>query len=139
MPQITGLSFVGLSVRDARASAAWYATVLGFTIVCQVPADGWHAGAAILRHPATGFELGVSAHRANRGEPFSEARTGLDHLEFGVRDRDDLEAWIEHLDRHGVPHSGIKERASAFILTCRDPDNVQLELNAPRVTAPKPS
>lgn len=136
MPQITGLPFVGLSVRDARTSATWYSTVLGFTVVHQAEARGWHYGAVILRDPVTGVTLGLSAHRDNSGDAFSEARTGLDHLEFGVWDYEQLRAWVEHLDQLGVTHSGIEENASAYMLTFRDPDNIQLELYVTKVTTP---
>lgn len=136
MPTITGIPFVGLSVRDARASAAWYSEILGLTIARQVAGGDWHAGAAMLTDPVSGLTLGLSVHRANSGEPFDAARTGLDHLEFGARDYAELEAWVEHLDRLGVEHSGIKKRTSAFILTFRDPDNIQLELYVPKVAEP---
>jgi catechol 2,3-dioxygenase-like lactoylglutathione lyase family enzyme len=62
--------------------------------------------------------------------PFSEFRTGLDHLEFFVPRRADLDQWAKHLDTLGAVHSGIKEppyTANAMI-TFRDPDNIQLEL-----------
>lgn len=131
MPSITGLTFVGLSVRDAAASAAWYVNVFGFTLLHQEAAGEWHAGAALLRDPVSGLTLGLSVHRSNLGEPSDESRTGLDHLEFGVANRAELEAWAAHLDAHGVAHSGIKERSAASILTFRDPDNIQLEIYLP--------
>lgn len=62
--------------------------------------------------------------------PFSEFRTGPDHLELRVSDQAELDAWAHHLDTLGVVRSPIVERPSAAILTFRDPDNIQLELYA---------
>ena len=60
---------------------------------------------------------------------FSEFRTGLDHLEFLVERRADLDEWVAHLDALGVAHSGITEPSYTrnAMLTFRDPDNIQLE------------
>ena len=132
MPDITGLYYVGLSVRDIRVSTAWYTELLGLTTIRErVEGDG-RSGEALLRHPRTGMLLGLMAHRSNRGEAFIEFRTGLDHLEFGVTDRAELEAWQARLDELGVQHTRIKERPTAYILTFRDPDQIQLELYAPK-------
>ena len=68
-------------------------------------------------------------HAANPGEPFSELRTGLDHLEFLVPRQQDLDEWAAHLDDLGVPHSGVKHLAHTpnAMVAFRDPDNIQLE------------
>lgn len=65
--------------------------------------------------------------------PFSERRTGLDHLAFQVSNREQLEAWIARFDAHGVVHSEIKAAAipGTFLVVFRDPDGIQLELFAP--------
>jgi glyoxylase I family protein len=127
MPDITGLYYVGLSVRDVRRSMAWYVELLGLSIVQERIADDGHAGEVLLRHPGTRMLLGLLTHRANQGDAFSEYRTGLDHLEFGVASRQELEAWKARLDDLGIAHSPIKERPTSLILTFRDPDNIQLE------------
>ena len=132
MPTFAGLHFVGLSVRDAMASAAWYERVLGLVRVQEAGPAGHHRGAAILEHRASGLLIGLIALRANDGEPFDETRTGLDHLELRVADRAELETWSVHLDAEGVVRSPIAERPGAHILTFRDPDNIQLELYAPK-------
>lgn len=127
MPDITGLYYVGLSVRDIRRSMAWYVELLGLSIVLERIADDGRAGEVLLRHPGTGMLLGLLTHRAHQGDAFSEYRTGLDHLEFGVASRQELEAWKARLDDLGIAHSPIKERSTSLILTFRDPDNIQLE------------
>ena len=92
--------------------------------------DQGRLGDACLRQPSSGLELCPVDHRKNPGDEFSEFRTGLDHLEFLVADRPDLDRWAEHLDSHHIPHSGVKQptRSTNAMLTFRDPDNIQLEL-----------
>ncbi len=86
-------------------------------------------GYVCLREPTTDLEVCLVHHAANPGDPFSEFRTGLDHLEFFVANRTDLDDWVEHLDVLGVPHSGISQPSYTpnAMLTLRDPDNIQLE------------
>ena len=127
MPSIGGIHYVGLSVIDARRSAAWYVALLHFEVVHEnFNSSNWPAdwNEVLLKDPSSGLLIGLIEHPNNPGEAFSEFRTGLDHLEFEVRDRDELRGWQEQLDALGIPHSGIKKDR---ILTFRDPDNIQLE------------
>jgi catechol 2,3-dioxygenase-like lactoylglutathione lyase family enzyme len=130
VPAITGLAYLGLSVRDARRSAGWYRELLGLETVRE-QLDEAGQGAVLLREPASGMLIGLVAHPGNDGEPFSEFRTGLDHAEFGVPSREALQAWVARLDELGVAHSGIKQAALGAMVTFRDPDNIQLELYWP--------
>lgn len=57
---------------------------------------------------------------------------GLDHVSFAVASRADLDAAVAHLDERGVDHDGVKDIGAGFILEFRDPDNIALELFAPR-------
>jgi hypothetical protein len=64
---------------------------------------------------------------------FDEFRVGLDHISFSVGSRDELERAVQILDQYGVPHGAIEDLGSDFglyVLTFRDPDNIQLELTA---------
>jgi glyoxylase I family protein len=67
-------------------------------------------------------------HRPSGGG-FYEFRIGLDHLEFLVAQRSDLDAWAARLDELGIRHSGVREPpyTADAMLTFRDPDNIQLE------------
>jgi glyoxylase I family protein len=82
-----------------------------------------------LVEPSSELVLCLVGHATNPGEAFSEFRTGLDHLEFLVATRGDLQEWAERLDELGVAHSGVKEPpyTQNAMLTFRDPDNIQLE------------
>jgi glyoxylase I family protein len=70
---------------------------------------------------------------APAGDRFSEDRTGLDHLSFGVPSHADLVAAAALFDEHGVPHGEITPLPSfgISVLPFRDPDNLGLELTAP--------
>ena len=82
-----------------------------------------------LMGPGSGLVLCLVEHAANPGDAFSEYRTGLDHLEFLVDRREDLDEWAARLDEFGIEHSGVKEPpyTQNAMLTFRDPDNIQLE------------
>lgn len=82
-----------------------------------------------LREPISEFVLCLVGHAANPGDEFSEHRTGLDHLQFVVEQREDLDEWSARLDEMGVEHSCVKELGytTNSMLTFRDPDNIQLE------------
>lgn len=125
-PSLAGIPFIGFSVRDAQRSTDWYRDLLGLELVRERRKDG-KLVATILRHPASGIEIGIQQHAGNDASTFSEFRTGLDHVEFAVTSRDELERWLARLDRLGVTHSGIAERPHGALITFRDPDNIQLE------------
>lgn len=129
MPPITGRVEVNLTVRDPVRSAHWYRDLLGMeTRYEHLPSDG-RVGYICLIEPASGLILCLVGHPANPGELFDESRTGLDHLEFLVPRRRDLDEWADHLDHLGIPHSGVNDPAHTqnAMLTFRDPDNIQLE------------
>ena len=130
MPDITGLDHISLTVTDLDRSAAWYSDLFGFTKLGQVPDDGTSGAKALLYHPASKLVLGLSQHQRNPGEPFSEFRTGLDHLALAASSREDLEAWSKRLDERGVKHSEIQPGVRGDLIVFRDPDNIQIEVYA---------
>jgi hypothetical protein len=52
--------------------------------------------------------------QASAGDRFDENRVGLDHLSFSMVDRQQLEAAVQTLDEHGVPHGEIKTSGKHF-------------------------
>ncbi len=130
-PILGGIHHIGLTVSDIEASEAWYTRVLGLTRAFVEPHHQGTGYAVVLHRPGSPLFVGLDKHAASRCERFDECRTGLDHVAFQVADRAALDAWVDHLDRQGVPHSGITERTEPFpyaVLVIRDPDNIQLEL-----------
>jgi len=136
MTAITGRLVVVLTVRDPDASAAWYATLLDLQEHGRYVQPDGRVGQVDLLEPRSGLAICLVGHPANAGEAFSEFRTGLDHLEFLVAARSELDAWAERLDTLGIDHSGVKEPAytSNAMVTFRDPDNIQLEFFWPATT-----
>ena len=129
MPPVTGRIEVNLTVRDPGRSAAWYIELLGLDQRSDYTGDDGQLRYIVLRDPASGFILGLVGHATNSGDPFNEANPGLDHLEFLVDRRDDLDEWADRLNGLGIPHSGVKhlDYTPNRMLTFRDPDNIQLE------------
>jgi glyoxylase I family protein len=119
-----------LSVREPSVSAEWYARVFGFEVRREFAGPDGRVLDVCMHQPDTGIELCLVGHAANTGEPFNEARTGLDHLEFLVVSRGELDEWASQLDDLGVVHSGVKVAPASknAMVTFRDPDNIQLEL-----------
>ena len=54
-------------------------------------------------------------------EPFGRSPSRL-------RDKADVEAWVEHLDELGVRHSPVIEATIGWILRFHDPDGLELGL-----------
>jgi glyoxylase I family protein len=126
-----GVHHFRLTVSDVSRSVAFYTEVLGFRKLMDLNPG------AFLSNGAIG--LGIGPHpdptRALQNDRFDENRIGLDHMSFGVSTRRDLDDAVTVLDRRGVPHSEVRDLGEAFgiaILIFRDPDNIQLELSAPR-------
>jgi catechol 2,3-dioxygenase-like lactoylglutathione lyase family enzyme len=127
MPDIIG-QVVILTVSDADRSAAWYCDVLGAEETSRYVQPDGHLALVHLAEPHSGVELCLVDHGADPGT-FSEFRTGLDHLEFVVAQRSDLDAWASRLDELRIRHSAVKDPSytANAMLTFRDPDNIQLE------------
>jgi glyoxylase I family protein len=129
MSPVQGVHHLSLTVTDLDASAAWYREVFGLQQVMEEPHEGGRA--LVFMQPETGVFIGLHAHHANDGRPFSETRTGLDHISFSVSSRDDLAGWEKTLRDQGVAVSPISDQPWGSVLVFRDPDNIQLELCAP--------
>jgi glyoxylase I family protein len=127
MPRIAG-QLVILTVSDADRSAAWYRDLLGMDETSRYVQQDGHVALVHLAEQSSGVELCLVDHRSGQAA-FDEFRIGLDHLEFLVAHRDDLDTWVARLDELGIRHSGVKEPSytSNAMVTFRDPDNIQLE------------
>jgi glyoxylase I family protein len=128
MPAITGFHHVALSVRDAGKTAAFYTEVFGFKTLVELPDEHGRGAKTIMGHGESRTILGLTVHATNGGEPFTEFRSGLDHLSFGVASLEELQEWSARLDELGVEHSDIRTTALGHLISLRDPDDIQLEL-----------
>jgi glyoxylase I family protein len=129
VPSISGRVEVNLTVRDPASSAAWYSELLDLEVLYDFVGEDGRMHYIALVEPQSQLVLCLVGHQDHSGERFSEFTTGLDHLEFLVNRREDLNEWAERLNRLGISHSGVKEPEYTrnAMLTFRDPDNIQLE------------
>lgn len=133
---ITGVHHLSLTVTDLEASIAWYQRVFRTQrLDLQIPHYGREETgfSVLLPEPRSGLIFGLHRNTGNGGEAFDEARTGLDHVSFGVADRAELVAWTQWLDELGIEHTGVVDETEPIAYSTvvfRDPDNIQLEFIA---------
>jgi len=131
VPTLTGLSHVGLTVRDIVASEAWYTEVLGLVRAFVEPHGTGDGYAVVMTRPGTGLFVGLDFHPEADLEIFSARRTGLDHLALQVASRQDIDDWVAYLDAIGVEHGALTESVEPLphaLFVFRDPDLIPIEL-----------
>ncbi len=132
----TSVGHVRLTVTDIERSRQFYEGVFGWRVLIEVPEGADHATREALGFLFGGvvYDLGgvLIGLRPVATDTFDEDRSGLDHIAFRVGNRDELDAAAAHLDELGIEHEPIKDIGPAYILEFRDPDNIALELTAPK-------
>ncbi|MFE3261501.1 VOC family protein [Nocardia sp. NPDC059091] len=133
---VESVAHIRLTVGDIGRSRAFYDAVFGWPVALEIAADAddetrqrlsfLHGG--VIYRMAQGL-IGLRPVGTDR---FDEDRVGLDHLAFPVGSLAELEAAAAHLDACGVAHEDIKDIGFSYILEFRDPDNIALELIAPK-------
>ncbi|WP_088320656.1 VOC family protein [Kineosporia sp. R_H_3] len=130
------IAHVRLTVTDIGRSRAFYDDVFGLPVVYEVPDDADETTRAQLAFLYDGviYALGDSllGLRPVASDSFDEDRVGLDHVSFSVGSRADLDDAAAVLEHRGTPHGGVKDIGAGYILEFRDPDNIALELFAPK-------
>ena len=130
------IAHVRLTVTDIEKSRKFYDTVFGWPVAIELPADADDA-----TREAFGFLYGGVIYnighaliglRPMAADSFDENRVGLDHIAFKVADKAEIDAAAAYLDELGVPHEPVKDIGAIYILEFRDPDNIALELSAPK-------
>jgi len=132
----TSIAHIRLTVSDIERSRQFYESVFGWPITLEVPVDADDAtreqlwflfGGVIYKAGDTGIGL-----RPGSTDTFDEDRTGLDHLAFRLASKSELDDAAALLDDLGIAHHPIKDIGIMYILEFRDPDNIALELTAPK-------
>ncbi|HXA88971.1 MAG TPA: VOC family protein [Mycobacterium sp.] len=132
----TSIAHVRLTVTDIERSRQFYESVFGWPVLIEVPENadaetrnqlGFLFGGVI--YDLGGTLLGL---RPVATDCFDENRCGLDHIAFRMSNKDELDAAAAHLDEVGVQHEPVKDIGPSYILEFRDPDNIALELSAPK-------
>jgi glyoxylase I family protein len=132
----SSVSHVRLTVTDIARSRQFYESVFGWPVAIEMPEDADDA-----TREQFGFLFGGVIYnigdaliglRPVANDTFHEDRTGLDHLCFKVASKDEVDKAAAHLDDLGIAHEQVKDIGAGYILEFRDPDNIALELMAPK-------
>lgn len=127
---------IRLTVTDIARSRAFYDDIFGLPVAFEVPPGADDATREQLGFLFGGviYQLGNSLFglRPVATDTFDEGRVGLDHISFAVAARADLDAAAALLDERGIGYEGVKDIGAGYILEFRDPDNIALELFAPK-------
>ena len=130
------IAHVRLTVTDIERSRQFYESVFGWPVLIEVPENADEATRSQLSFLYGGviYDLGgtLLGLRPVANDRFDENRTGLDHIAFRLGSKDELDSAAAHLDAVGVGHEPVKDIGPSFILEFRDPDNIALELTAPK-------
>ena len=132
----TTIAHIRLTVTDITRSREFYESVFNWPINLEMPEDADDATRDRLTFLFGGVIYNVGDSRVGlrpvADDRFDEDRTGLDHLAFRLGSKSELDAAAAHLDSLGVGHEPIKDIGVMYILEFRDPDNIALELVAPK-------
>jgi glyoxylase I family protein len=130
------IAHVRLTVTDIERSRRFYESVFGWPVLVEVPENADEETRKQLAFLFGGviYDLGgtLIALRPVANDRFHEDRTGLDHIAFRTADKAELDSAADHLDELGIDHEPVKDIGQAYILEFRDPDNIALELTAPK-------
>ncbi len=132
----SSIAHVRLTVTDIERSRQFYESVFGWPVLLEVPDNADEATRNQLSFLFGGviYDLGgtLLGLRPVATDRFHEDRAGLDHIAFRVASKDELDSAAAHLDEVGVAHEPVKDIGPSYILQFRDPDNIALELTAPK-------
>lgn len=130
---VGGINHLTLTVSDVERSKAFYTDVLNFQVAMVLSPER-----IIL---SNGNVLLVVSEPWDKSRPtqpndhFDENRIGLDHVSFNVADKAALEEAARVLDARGISHGTINDLSGyglpMWVMSFRDPDNIQLEISAP--------
>ena len=132
LTSLGALHHLALTVTDVARSREFYTNVLGFQFLMDLGPRVLlnHNGLIVALRPPN------DAPGSANGDRFDENRLGLDHLSFGVADRAEMEKAVRLFDERKVPHGEIRDLNEfglpIYVMAFRDPDNIQVELTAPR-------
>jgi catechol 2,3-dioxygenase-like lactoylglutathione lyase family enzyme len=129
MAGFPGINHVAVTVSDLDRSKEFYGRLLDSDPVLEEDTGTFYHVVYALDN---GTLFGLHTHPTPNEQPnFSEFKSGLDHVAFGLANRSELEKWESRLDELGIAHGGIVDAHYGSGLSFRDPDNIALEFFAP--------
>jgi catechol 2,3-dioxygenase-like lactoylglutathione lyase family enzyme len=130
MIKTEAVNHLALTVTDSERSRDFYVNLLGFQVLAEFDTTRILGNGSLV----LAVKPASDPTQAPKDDCFDENRVGLDHLSLSVASLADLEKAVSILDERGVPHGEIKDLGDMGIcvLAFRDPDNIQLELSAPK-------
>ncbi|OBH81353.1 VOC family protein [Mycobacterium scrofulaceum] len=132
----SSIAHVRLTVTEIERSRQFYESVFGWPVLLEVPDNADEATRKQLSFLFGGviYDLGgtLLGLRPVATDRFHEDRAGLDHIAFRVASKDELDSAAAHLDELNIAHEPVKDIGPSYILQFRDPDNIALELTAPK-------
>jgi catechol 2,3-dioxygenase-like lactoylglutathione lyase family enzyme len=124
------VNHIALTVTNRERSRDFYTSLLGFKMLAEFgPKYLLGNGSVILA-----LAPAPDANRKITGDHFDENRIGLDHVSLNVANHAELEEALKLFNERDVPHGEIKDLGGLgiYVLAFRDPDNIQVELTAPK-------
>lgn len=120
-----GLHHIKIPVTDLVRSRAWYERVLGFHVQFEFP----NAEDGVVRGVAGQLPgLGETGLALRENPEVARGLAGYDAFAFAIKDKAAAEAWVAKLDRLGVEHSPIIEASIGWIVSCHDPDGIEIRM-----------
>lgn len=130
MPTTGAVNHVALTVTNMARSRDFYQDLLGFEFIMEYgPKYLLSNGELIL-----GLNPAPDPEQAIPNDRFTESRVGLDHISFNVESLEAMESARQWLDDNDVPRGEIRDLGDLgiYVMAFRDPDNIQLEITAPK-------
>lgn len=120
--KINGIHHIEITVTNLQRSKIFYSKLPGFKLVAEYP--------HFVMFDTKEFKFGLTDHNLNiKTNKFDEMNVGLDHVAFSVSTKKDLVNALSFFEIESIPHGEIKKLSNGtFVLSFRDPDNIQLEL-----------
>lgn len=130
MSEFPAFAHVAVTVTDLERSTQWYNALLDAEPVLDEDEEtgGFHHTVYVI---GGGQLFGLHTHPTGAGGKFDELQTGLDHVSFACRDRNELQDWAARLDQLGIAHGGLVDAHYGSGVSFRDPDGIALEFFAP--------